>query len=87
MAAKKFKSKPSKGLTIHFKELKTGDKVAIVYHPSFPAFLPKRVEGQTGIILGKRGDSYLIEIRQGTQKKQFIVESAHLKKIKTSGEK
>ena len=83
MKTSKIKPKQNKGLTTHFKELKKGDKVALVYHPSFPVFAPKRVEGRTGIITGQRGRAYIIKVKQGTRNKQFIIKSAHLKKIES----
>ncbi|MFH0831756.1 MAG: hypothetical protein V1886_02725 [archaeon] len=84
MAKNAATSQQSRGLTTHFKGLKIGETVALVYHPTFPVFLPKRIEGQTGVIIGKRGKSYIVKVKQGSQYRQFIVESAHLKKIKSS---
>ncbi|MBS3090631.1 hypothetical protein J4433_02585 [Candidatus Pacearchaeota archaeon] len=83
MKTGKIKPKQNKCLTTHFKELKIGDRVALVYNPSFPVFAPKRVEGRTGIITAQRGEAYILKVRQGTRNKQFIIKSAHLKKIES----
>lgn len=69
-------------LSEYFKELKIGDKVSISKEFSLPVYFPRRIQGLSGEIIAKRGESYIIKLNQGNKEKQFIVEAAHLKKLK-----
>jgi large subunit ribosomal protein L21e len=66
----------------YFQEFKEGDKVAIVrdqtFHPSFPL----RIQGLTGIVEGKRGRAYIIQVKDGGMIKRHIITPANLKKLK-----
>ena len=65
----------------YFKKLKEGDKVAIKREKSLAANLPKRMQGRTGVIVGKRGRSYVVVIKDFNKPKTFIALPIHLKKI------
>ncbi|MEM3074377.1 MAG: 50S ribosomal protein L21e [Candidatus Pacearchaeota archaeon] len=67
----------------YFKLLKEGDKVAVVKEKSSIASFPKRIHGRTGTIVGKRGRSYLINLKELNKDKIFIIQPIHLKKIKS----
>jgi large subunit ribosomal protein L21e len=69
-------------LSRYFQELKEGDKVAIVRNLSFSASFPKRLQGCSGIIVGKRGRAYIVEVKCGGLRKKYIIEAIHLKKLK-----
>lgn len=71
-------------LSRYFQDLRQGDKVAVVRDLSQPAAFPERIQGLTGTVKEKRGNSYVLEIMQGRQLKKFIISPVHLKKIKTS---
>jgi large subunit ribosomal protein L21e len=66
----------------YFKVLKEGDKVAVVREKSETkdAF-PKRIQGLTGEVVGKRGDSYIINLKELNKEKQFIIKPIHLKRL------
>ena len=66
----------------YFQELKIGDKVAIIRELAIPCNFPSRLQGRTGSVEGKRGKAYIIDIMDQNQKKKFIIEPIHLKKIK-----
>jgi large subunit ribosomal protein L21e len=66
----------------YFQELKKGDYVAIAREPSVTSNFPKRLQGITGIVEGKRGRVYMIKIKDQNKPKELLVEPIHLKKIK-----
>ncbi len=68
-------------LSQYFQELKEGDRVAIVREHSIKTGVPRTMQGRTGIVEGKRGNSYIVNIKMGKEKK-FIVHPIHLKKLK-----
>ena len=64
-----------------FKNLKEGDRVAIVREISFKGSFPNRIQGRIGVVESKRGDSYIINMKIGKEKR-YIVHPVHLKKVK-----
>jgi large subunit ribosomal protein L21e len=69
-------------LSRYFQELKIGDFVAISRERTIASYFPKRLQGITGEVEGKRGKSYLIKIKDGNKEKRLLIEPIHLKKIK-----
>ena len=72
-------------MTKYFQQFAEGDSVAIVRDlavqaPGFPA----RMQGRTGVVLSRRGDSYAVAIKDYTKKKTYIVKPIHLQKIKVN---
>jgi large subunit ribosomal protein L21e len=67
----------------YFQKFDSGESVAIVMELSQqgPGF-PKRMQGRTGKIVGKRGRSYVIEVKDFNMKKTYIIKPIHLKKIR-----
>jgi len=72
-------------LSEYFKELKTGDRVAIKREQSVDASFPERVQGRTGVVTGKRGRSYIVKLKELNKEKTFIVKPIHLKRIQNVG--
>jgi len=70
-------------LSRYFKKLQEGDKVAVVEERSKTIDFPKRLQGRTGTVIGKQGRSYLVKIKDQNKEKNFIIQSIHLKKLKT----
>jgi large subunit ribosomal protein L21e len=68
-------------LSEYFKELKEGDKVALVRELSEKTNFHKRLQGKTGRVYGKRGNSYIIQIMDGNKEKRIIIKPIHLKKL------
>jgi large subunit ribosomal protein L21e len=57
-------------------------KVAIAINPSIHKGMPHRkFQGLTGEVTGRRGEAYLLEIRNGGKEKQILVRPEHLKPI------
>ena len=66
----------------YFQELKNGDKVAVVREQALNPAFPKRIQGLTGIVVGKRGSAYILTIQEGGLIKTHIIKPANLKKLK-----
>ena len=68
-------------LSQYFQELKEGDRVAIVRELSIKTGVPRTMQGRTGVVEGKRGNAYIVNIKMGKEKR-FLVHPIHLKKLK-----
>ena len=66
----------------YFKKLEKGDIVAVSREQSEVASFPKRIQGRTGVVEGKRGASYLVRLKEFSKEKVFIIAPIHLKRIK-----
>ena len=68
-----------------FQKFNSGDSVAVVRELSqqSPGF-PKRIQGRTGKVLGKRGNAYEVEIKDFNMKKQYIIKPIHLRKVENA---
>ncbi len=69
-------------LSRYFQELNKEDFVMVSKEQSVPSIFPKRLQGRTGIVEGKRGKAYIIKIKDGNKNKKFLINPIHLKKIK-----
>ncbi|MBS3084570.1 hypothetical protein J4411_01505 [Candidatus Pacearchaeota archaeon] len=65
----------------YFKSLKDNDTVAVKREISVASHFPKRLQGRTGTVKGKRGRSYLIKLKDQEMEKEYLIESVHLKKL------
>ncbi len=79
---KKIRTRGKIKLSKYFQELKKGDSVAISQDRTLQPKFPSRINGKTGIIEGKRGKAYIINIKDQNKEKKFLIEPVHLKKIK-----
>ena len=79
---KKVRTKGKLQLSRYFQELEEGDSVSVVRELSVTGSFPKRLQGKTGFIEGKRGMAYVVRIKDQSKEKRFIIEPIHLKKIK-----
>lgn len=78
------KLKKSRRMTVNqfLKKFKEGDKVTIkIESRSMKSMPSRRFHGLTGSIVGKRGRSYIIEIKDGKKMKKIIAPPEHLKAI------
>ncbi len=69
-------------LSKYFQNLKKGDSVSVVVERSERINFPKRLQGRTGVVIGKKGRANIVKIKDQTKEKEFIINSIHLKKIK-----
>ncbi len=68
----------------YFQEFKEGDSVSVIREKSINSNFPKRLQGRTGQIEGKRGRVYIVKLKDQEKEKRFLIEPIHLKKIKNS---
>lgn len=69
------------GVTKYLQKLKTGAKVEIVLEPSSQRGMPyPRYKGKVGKVVGTRGKSYIVEIKDGGKTKKIISYPEHLRK-------
>lgn len=69
-------------LSQYFQSLNKDDTVAITREVSVAHNFPKRLQGRTGKVMGKRGNSYLVKVKDQNLEKEYIIEAIHLKKLK-----
>ena len=69
-------------LSNYFQNFEKGDRVAVVrellVQPKFPA----KIQGRSGKIVGKRGNSYLVSMKDLAKEKLYIIHPVHLRKLK-----
>lgn len=66
----------------YLKEFKMGDRVAIKIESASQSGMPfRRFYGLTGVVIGKRGRSYIVQIKDGGKTKKVISKPEHLKKV------
>lgn len=75
---KRIRSKGKIKFSEYFKELKEGDRVAVVRELALQPSFPKTIQGKSGTVTGKRGKAYIVKLN----KKTYIIKAAHLKKLK-----
>ena len=69
-------------LSKYFQEFEKGDFVSVTKERAIKSSFPDRFQGRTGIVEEKRGQAYLVNIKDKDKKKKFLIEPIHLKKIK-----
>lgn len=57
-----------------------GDSVYIKLAPSVHNFPHPKFHGKTGKVIGKRGSSYIVEVKDMSAIKKIIVDPVHMKK-------
>lgn len=69
-------------VTRFLQEFEVGDRVVIRPESSYHRGIPhQRFIGMSGVIKGKRGRSYLVEIRDGKKIKTLFLPPIHLKRV------
>ncbi len=70
-------------LSNYFQEFKKGDRIAVVKELTECPKFPKRLQGRSGVVEDKRGNSYIVKIKDLNKDKTYIIHPVHLKKLKT----
>jgi large subunit ribosomal protein L21e len=79
--SKKPKEKGLPPVTRVLQTFEEGEKANIIIDPSVHSGQPhRRFYGLTGIIIGKQGKAYKVEVRAGKKMKTVIVGPEHLRK-------
>ncbi len=78
---KPIRQKGKVSLRSYFQKLEEGQKVQLKAEPAYQKgmFLP-RFAGKIGIVKGKKGECYLVEIKDHNKTKELIVHPVHLVK-------
>jgi large subunit ribosomal protein L21e len=72
------------GLTKLLQEYQPGNRVMVRIDSSVQKGMPhRRFHGKTGIIIEKRGRSYVVSVPQGDAVKEIIVRPEHLEPVKS----
>ena len=79
---KRIRARGKLGLSRVFKELKVGDRVAVVLDLAYQLPFPKRIQGKSGRVVGDRGKSVVVSLKDGNKEKTYIIPKLHLKKLK-----
>jgi large subunit ribosomal protein L21e len=80
---KDYRNKGKISVTAFLAEYKIGDKVIIKPEPAYQkGICHLRFYGQKGVVVAKRGMSYIVEICDIHKKKKLIVHPVHLKRLK-----
>lgn len=78
---KRIREKRKISLSEYFKELKIGEKVAFVPELSIPRNFDRSYIGLIGIVKGKRGKNYVVEVKKGKKTKTIITHAVHLRRV------
>jgi large subunit ribosomal protein L21e len=71
-----------KGITRFLEEFKKGQNVMIIIDPANHKGMPfPRFKGKIGKIIGKRGKSYIVEVKNRGKVKKIISRPEHLRAI------
>lgn len=68
-------------LSQYFQELKVGDRVAIVREQSLSPAFPIRIQGRSGVVVGKKGRAYVVKAMDYNEEKTYVIAPMHLKKL------
>ena len=79
---KKLRDKGKIKLSRYFQKLKQGETVAVIRELAMQPKFPKKLQGRSGKITGKRGKSYIVSINDLNKQKTYIIHPVHLKKLK-----
>lgn len=75
------RNKGKLALSRYFQTFNEGDRVALVKERGTIAHFSHRMQGRTGVIISKRGTSYVIEVKDLGKTKKIITHPIHLKKV------
>ena len=79
---KKQRTKGKIKFSRYFQDFEKGDRVAVVRELAVQPKFPKQLQGRSGVIKSKRGNSYLVKIKDLNKEKTYIIHPVHLKKLK-----
>jgi large subunit ribosomal protein L21e len=66
-------------ITPRLRQFKENDRVTIMPDPSSHLGMPHfRFKGAAGVVLGKRGDAYVVHVKMGNKMKTVIARPEHL---------
>ena len=69
-------------LSRYFQDFEKGDRVAVIRELAVQPKFPSKLQGRSGMINSKRGNSYIVKIKDLKKEKIYIIHPVHLKKLK-----
>lgn len=82
--SKGLREKGKISLTKYFQEFKEGEKVTLLIESAYQkGMYHRKFYSKTGIVNGKQGKCYLVNIVDGKKEKTVIVHPVHIQKAKT----
>lgn len=76
---KKPRERGKTGLSKILREYKPGEKIVVNIDPSIHKGMPhRRYHGKIGVIVNKKGRSYIVNVTQGRAVKEIIVRPEHI---------
>ena len=81
--SKKIRERGKLKLSRYFQQFNSGDSVSVVRELSIQSSFPEKLQGRTGVVENRRGNSFVVKILDGRKQKKFLIQPVHLKKIKT----
>jgi len=66
----------------YFQEFKEGDRVAVIRELAVQPKFPKQIQGRSGVVRSKIGNSYIVNIKDLNKEKTYIIHPVHLRKLK-----
>ena len=83
LMSKHFRERGKISLTKYFAEYAEGDKITLKTEPAIQkGIYHLRFHGRTGVVKGKQGACYKVEIKDGNKPKELIVHPVHLARLK-----
>ncbi len=67
-------------LSNYFQKFKEGDRVSVIRELAVNPKFPKQIQGRSGIITEKRGNSYVVKINDLNKEKLYIIHPVHLRR-------
>lgn len=78
---KKIRTKGKLRFSRAFQELKNGECVAVDIERASKFSFPEKLQGKTGFVKSKKGRAYIVNLKDCTKAKEYIINPIHLKKI------
>lgn len=69
-------------LSKYFQKFKHGERVAVKKELALQPKFPKKLQGRSGVVSSKRGNSYIVKINDLNKEKTYIIHPVHLRKLK-----
>lgn len=68
-------------ITHEFREFDVGEKVSVVIDPGVHHGMPHtRFQGKTGVVTGKQGRAFVVDLYDGNKQKTVVSRPEHLRK-------
>lgn len=78
---KDLRQKGKMSLRKFLQEFTQGDKVTLLIEPAYQrGMYHRRFHGKVGVVSGKQGECYKVDVNEQSMKKTFIIHPVHLRK-------